>query len=141
GCVRRPTRTTSRWSAASRPAGRWPGAPPRAGRAGRCAWPAAAAGKSWIKAKVSGVGDYGRDVKFGYFLIPQAEAPLLAIAREVERRGLDYIAVQDHPYQRRFVDTWTLLSMIGAVTERVHLFPDVANLPLRPPAVLAKAAA
>lgn len=80
-------------------------------------------------------------IKFGYFLIPNAGAPLFSIAQEVERRGLDYIAVQDHPYQRRFVDTWTLLSMIAASTSRIGLFPDVANLPLRPPAVMAKAAA
>ena len=85
--------------------------------------------------------DYGRAVKFGYFLIPNADAPLLSIAQEVERLGLDYVAVQDHPYQRRFVDTWTLLSMIAATTSRIGLFPDVANLPLRPPAVMAKAAA
>ena len=85
--------------------------------------------------------DYGHPIKFGYFLIPNADSPLLSIAQEVERLGLDYIAVQDHPYQRRFVDTWTLLSMIAASTSRVGLFPDVANLPLRPPAVLAKAAA
>ena len=80
-------------------------------------------------------------LKFGYFLIPNAESPLLSIAQEAERLGLDYIAVQDHPYQRRFVDTFTLLSMIAATTSRIRLFPDVANLPLRPPAVLAKAAA
>jgi alkanesulfonate monooxygenase SsuD/methylene tetrahydromethanopterin reductase-like flavin-dependent oxidoreductase (luciferase family) len=85
--------------------------------------------------------DYGRAVRFGYFLIPNAADPLLATAREVERRGLDYVAVQDHPYQRRFVDALTLLSVIAGATARVGLFPDVANLPLRPPAVLAKAAA
>ena len=85
--------------------------------------------------------DYGRAIKFGYFLIPNADAPLLSIAREVERRGLDYVGVQDHPYQRRFVDTWTLLSMIAAATSRIGIFPDVANLPLRPPALMAKAAA
>jgi alkanesulfonate monooxygenase SsuD/methylene tetrahydromethanopterin reductase-like flavin-dependent oxidoreductase (luciferase family) len=85
--------------------------------------------------------DYGREVRFGYFLIPYAADPLLATAREVERLGLDYIGVQDHPYQRRFVDTWTLLSILAATTSRVGLFPDVACLPLRPPAVLAKAAA
>jgi alkanesulfonate monooxygenase SsuD/methylene tetrahydromethanopterin reductase-like flavin-dependent oxidoreductase (luciferase family) len=79
--------------------------------------------------------------KFGYFLVPNADSPLLSIAQEVERRGLDYIAIQDHPYQRRFVDAWTLLSMIAATTSRIGLFPDVANLPLRPPAVMAKAAA
>jgi alkanesulfonate monooxygenase SsuD/methylene tetrahydromethanopterin reductase-like flavin-dependent oxidoreductase (luciferase family) len=66
---------------------------------------------------------------------------LLSIAGEVERLGLDYIGVQDHPYQRRFVDTWALLSMIAAITSRVSVFPDVANLPLRPPAVMAKTAA
>jgi len=85
--------------------------------------------------------DYGREVRFGYFLIPNVADPLLATAQEVERLGLDYIGVQDHPYQRRFVDTWTLLAMIAATTARVRVFPDVANLPLRPPAVLAKAAA
>jgi alkanesulfonate monooxygenase SsuD/methylene tetrahydromethanopterin reductase-like flavin-dependent oxidoreductase (luciferase family) len=85
--------------------------------------------------------EHDRAVKFGYFLIPNADSPLLQIAQEVERLGLDYIAVQDHPYQRRFVDTWTLLSMIAARTSRIGLFPDVANLPLRPPAVMAKAAA
>jgi alkanesulfonate monooxygenase SsuD/methylene tetrahydromethanopterin reductase-like flavin-dependent oxidoreductase (luciferase family) len=85
--------------------------------------------------------DYPRTIKFGYFLIPYAESPLLSIAQQVERLGLDYIGIQDHPYQRRFVDTWTLLSMIAATTSRIGLFPDVANLPLRPPAVMAKAAA
>src|SRR5919198_5877844 len=85
--------------------------------------------------------DFGRELRFGYFLIPNAADPLLATARQVERLGLDYVAVQDHPYQRRFVDAWTLLSMVAATTSRVGVFPDVANLPLRPPAVLAKAAA
>ena len=82
-----------------------------------------------------------RDLKFGYFLIPNADSPLLSMAQEVERLGLDYVAVQDHPYQRRFVDTWTLLSMIAATTSRIGIFPDVADLPLRPPALMAKAAA
>lgn len=85
--------------------------------------------------------DYGRPLEFGYFLVPNADDPLLDIAAEVERLGLDLIGVQDHPYQRRYVDTWTLLSMIAARTSRLRVFPDVACLPLRPPAVLAKAAA
>ena len=87
------------------------------------------------------VPDYGRELTFGYFLIPNAADPLLDAAREIEARGLDWIGVQDHPYQRRFVDTWTLLGAIAAATARVGFFPDVANLPLRPPAVMAKAAA
>jgi alkanesulfonate monooxygenase SsuD/methylene tetrahydromethanopterin reductase-like flavin-dependent oxidoreductase (luciferase family) len=87
------------------------------------------------------VPDYGRDLSFGYFLIPNAADPLLATARAIEASGLDWIGIQDHPYQRRFVDTWTLLGAIAGVTSRIGFFPDVANLPLRPPAVLAKAAA
>ena len=85
--------------------------------------------------------DYGRDPTFGYFLIPNAADPLLDAAREIEARGLDWIGVQDHPYQRRFVDTWALLGAIAAATTQVGFFPDVANLPLRPPAIMAKAAA
>jgi alkanesulfonate monooxygenase SsuD/methylene tetrahydromethanopterin reductase-like flavin-dependent oxidoreductase (luciferase family) len=87
------------------------------------------------------MADYGRDLKFGYFLIPNAVNPLLDTARDAERLGLDYIAVQDHPYQRRFVDPFVLMSMVAATTSRLAFFPDVANLPLRPPAVLAKMAA
>ena len=87
------------------------------------------------------VPDYGRDLTFGYFLIPNAADPLLETAREIEARGLDWVGVQDHPYQRRFVDTWMLLGAIAAITTRVGFFPDVANLPLRPPAVMGKAAA
>jgi alkanesulfonate monooxygenase SsuD/methylene tetrahydromethanopterin reductase-like flavin-dependent oxidoreductase (luciferase family) len=87
------------------------------------------------------VPDYGRDLSFGYFLIPNAADPLLDTAREIESRGLDWIGIQDHPYQRRFVDTWSLFGAVAAVTTRVGFFPDVANLPLRPPAIMAKAAA
>lgn len=82
-----------------------------------------------------------RRLQFGYFLVPLAAEPLIATAQRAERLGLDYIGIQDHPYQRRFVDTWSLLAMIAASTTTVRVFPDVANLPLRPPAVMAKAAA
>src|SRR3954468_2462353 len=58
-----------------------------------------------------------------------------------EEAGLDLVTFQDHPYQRRFLDTFTLLAYLAARTERIRLAPDVANLPLRPPAMLAKAAA
>ncbi|HXJ66845.1 MAG TPA: LLM class flavin-dependent oxidoreductase, partial [Actinomycetota bacterium] len=44
-------------------------------------------------------------------------------------------------YQWRFHDTWTLISYLAALTSRIRFFPDVANLPLRPPAVLAKSVA
>lgn len=78
---------------------------------------------------------------FGYFLVPNAGDPLIETAQRVEALGLDYVAVQDHPYQRRYVETWSLMAMIAASTTTLRVFPDVANLPLRPPAVMAKAAA
>jgi alkanesulfonate monooxygenase SsuD/methylene tetrahydromethanopterin reductase-like flavin-dependent oxidoreductase (luciferase family) len=65
----------------------------------------------------------------------------VAAAMAAERVGLDLVTFQDHPYQRRFVDTWTLLSFVAARTERVRLAGNVLNLPLRPPTVLAKSVA
>jgi alkanesulfonate monooxygenase SsuD/methylene tetrahydromethanopterin reductase-like flavin-dependent oxidoreductase (luciferase family) len=87
--------------------------------------------------------DYGRSIEFGFFLIPNAdEYPhLIEQAELADRLGLQYIGVQDHPYQQRYLDTLTLLPVLAARTSRISLFPDVANLPLRQPAVLAKAAA
>ncbi|MDX6381430.1 MAG: hypothetical protein QOI57_2454 [Rubrobacteraceae bacterium] len=86
---------------------------------------------------------YGRKLEFGASVEPLAVPPDWAarIAKAADRTGLDLVGIQDHPYQRRFLDTWTLISTLVPVTERVRFFPDVANLPLRPPAMLAKAAA
>ena len=87
--------------------------------------------------------DYGQPVRFGVFLTPHAIQPsrTLELAALADELGFDLIGVQDHPYQRRFLDTWTLLTAIAMRTKTVQVFPDVANLPLRPPAVLAKSAA
>jgi alkanesulfonate monooxygenase SsuD/methylene tetrahydromethanopterin reductase-like flavin-dependent oxidoreductase (luciferase family) len=85
--------------------------------------------------------DYGQPVRFGVFITPEASERPLRQAAIADELGFDVIGVQDHPYQRRFFDTWTLLTAMAMRTERITLFPDVANLPLRPPAMLAKAAA
>src|SRR5213594_5167308 len=85
--------------------------------------------------------DHGLQVRFGVFVTPEATQRPLQHAVMADELGFDLIGVQDHPYQRRFFDTWTLLTAIAMRTERITVFPDVANLPLRPPAVLAKAAA
>jgi alkanesulfonate monooxygenase SsuD/methylene tetrahydromethanopterin reductase-like flavin-dependent oxidoreductase (luciferase family) len=87
--------------------------------------------------------DYGHPLEFGYFLVPDAGDPLgvLETASLVDGLGYDVIGVQDHPYQSRHLDTSSLLAAILAQTASVRVFADVANLPLRPPAVLAKAAA
>jgi alkanesulfonate monooxygenase SsuD/methylene tetrahydromethanopterin reductase-like flavin-dependent oxidoreductase (luciferase family) len=83
------------------------------------------------------------DVKLGIFVVPDATDPDSTIEQIVaaDRAGLDLIGVQDHPYQRRFFDTWTLLAYAAGRTERLRLVPDVINLPLRLPSVLAKSAA
>ena len=82
-------------------------------------------------------------MRLGVFVVPDAEDSGLTLAQidAADELGLDVVGVQDHPYQRRFLDTWTLLPYAAARTRRVVLVPDVANLPLRNPAVLAKAAA
>jgi alkanesulfonate monooxygenase SsuD/methylene tetrahydromethanopterin reductase-like flavin-dependent oxidoreductase (luciferase family) len=82
-------------------------------------------------------------VKLGIFAVPDASDPAstLEVIEAADLAGLDLVGVQDHPYQRRFFDTWTLLSFVAARTQRIRLLTDVANLPLRPPAMLAKAAA
>jgi alkanesulfonate monooxygenase SsuD/methylene tetrahydromethanopterin reductase-like flavin-dependent oxidoreductase (luciferase family) len=82
-------------------------------------------------------------IRFGISLVPATEdldriRELVAVA---DQAGLDLVGVQDHPYQRRFLDGWSLIGVLLAETRRISFFTDVANLPLRPPAVMAKAAA
>jgi alkanesulfonate monooxygenase SsuD/methylene tetrahydromethanopterin reductase-like flavin-dependent oxidoreductase (luciferase family) len=80
---------------------------------------------------------------FGVFPVPDAERQDAVIEQVLlaDREGLDLVGIQDHPYQRRHLDAWTLISYLAGRTERVRFFPDVANLPLRHPALLAKSAA
>ena len=89
------------------------------------------------------MADYGHDLTFGVFITPQNQRPheVVALAQLAERVGLDLVTFQDHPYQPGFLDTWTLLSWVAAQTERVKVAPNVLNLPLRPPAVVGRAAA
>jgi len=87
--------------------------------------------------------DYGHPLEFAYFLTPDAGDPpaVLETARLADSLGYDLLGVQDHPYQPRHLDTQSLLAAILAQTESVRVFAAVGNLPLRPPAVLAKSAA
>lgn len=89
------------------------------------------------------MGDYGHNLLFGCFLSPSAAQPeaLVALARVADEIDLDLLSVQDHPYQPGFLDAWTLLSSLAGTTGQITLFPNVANLPLRPPAVLARSVA
>jgi alkanesulfonate monooxygenase SsuD/methylene tetrahydromethanopterin reductase-like flavin-dependent oxidoreductase (luciferase family) len=89
------------------------------------------------------VSDYGHEIEFGYFLIPDAGDPggVLETARLADRLGYDLLAVQDHPYQPAHLDALALLGVILGQTEQIRVFQDVGNLPLRPPAVFAETAA
>lgn len=80
---------------------------------------------------------------FGFFLNPTAGDPQepFRLAKILDQHGLDLLTVQDHPYQWRFYETWTLLTALAMATSRIHISPNVANLPLRLPALLAKQAA
>jgi hypothetical protein len=87
--------------------------------------------------------DYGHDLAFGTFLTPAVDDParVIALAQLTEQVGLDLVTFQDHPYQPRLMDAWTLLSVVAAQTERVKVATNVANLPLRHPVVLARSVA
>ncbi len=79
----------------------------------------------------------------GISIVPHADSleRHRELARVADQGGLALVGVQDHPYQRHFFDTWSLIPTLLAETRQISFFTDVANLPLRPPAVMAKAAA
>lgn len=87
--------------------------------------------------------DYGHALEFGAFITPSAAAPdaPVLLSQVAEASGLDLVTFQDHPYQPAFLDTWTLMSFVAARTDGIRIAPNVLNVPLRPPAVVARAAA
>jgi alkanesulfonate monooxygenase SsuD/methylene tetrahydromethanopterin reductase-like flavin-dependent oxidoreductase (luciferase family) len=87
--------------------------------------------------------DYGHPITFGLSLYPSVDLvdDNTRLAQEADEAGLDYVAIQDHAYNREFLDTWTLLCYLAAETERITFVPDVLDLQLRPPTIAAKAAA
>ncbi len=83
------------------------------------------------------------DLQFGVFITPSSAQPeaVVELAVLADQVGLDLVTFQDHPYQPKLLDVWTLLSYVAARTSRIRLAPNVLNLPLRPPAVVARAVA
>lgn len=86
--------------------------------------------------------------------LPEVERPVrwtevMSMARAAEESGFASVWVGDHLLYRATAartergpfETWTLLSALAAVTERVELGPLVACAAFHPPAVLAKMAA
>jgi alkanesulfonate monooxygenase SsuD/methylene tetrahydromethanopterin reductase-like flavin-dependent oxidoreductase (luciferase family) len=95
-----------------------------------------------------------RPLEFGYFTQPRGQGDpardphpshklMLRDAQEAERLGFDAVWVPDHFYMERptkletFPECWTLLSAIGATTQRVRLGTMVIAAGFRHPAVLA----
>lgn len=52
------------------------------------------------------------------------------LVRAADDGGLALTGIQDHPYQRHFFDTWSLIAALLGETRRISFFTDVANLPL-----------
>jgi alkanesulfonate monooxygenase SsuD/methylene tetrahydromethanopterin reductase-like flavin-dependent oxidoreductase (luciferase family) len=87
--------------------------------------------------------DYGHPITFGLSLDPSADRPgdMRRLAEFAQETGLEYLAVQDHPYQPSQLDMWTLITHLAAQVPRISFLPDVADLQLRSPVMLAQAAA
>lgn len=89
------------------------------------------------------MSDYGHPLEFGVSIDPTAAdyAASLDLARQADEAGLEYLAVQDHPYQPDYLDVWTMMGHLAARTENIAVMSDVIDLQLRPPTILAKSAA
>ena len=87
--------------------------------------------------------DYGHPLRFGISIDPASAdfAQSLLLAQQADRAGLDYLAVQDHPYQPTHLDALSLMSVLLDRTEQIAVVSDVLDLQLRPPTILGKAAA
>lgn len=87
--------------------------------------------------------DHDHPLAFGTFLTPLNADPLgpVRLAQLSQEVGLEYVGIQDHPYQPRFHEAWTLLSWIAGQAERIRLMPAVLNTPMRHPGVMARSAA
>ncbi|MFD1714855.1 LLM class flavin-dependent oxidoreductase [Amnibacterium flavum] len=87
--------------------------------------------------------DYGHPISFGISIDPTSAgfAQALSLAHQADAAGLEYLAVQDHPYQPSHLDALSLMSILVDRTDRIAVVSDVLDLQLRPPTMLAKAAA
>lgn len=87
--------------------------------------------------------DYRHELQFGINLVPVAKQvkSVVAIAQISEQAGMDYVTFQDHPYNNTLIDAFTLMTWVAAQTSEIKIAPNVLNVPLRPPAMLARQAA
>ena len=82
-------------------------------------------------------------MQFGVFIGPTAD-DIAGVRQRVlaaERAGFDFVSIQDHPYVPDYLDAFALIANLVGSTSTLRFVTDVANLPLRPAPMLAKAAA
>jgi alkanesulfonate monooxygenase SsuD/methylene tetrahydromethanopterin reductase-like flavin-dependent oxidoreductase (luciferase family) len=82
-------------------------------------------------------------LEFGVSIVPSLDALETgrAVVAAADEAGLDLVGIQDHPYAPKFVETFALIGDLLATTRQIRFFPDVANVPLRLPAMIGKTAA
>ena len=66
--------------------------------------------------------DYGHDLQFGTFITPDAAQAdrVVELALLTEAAGLELATFQDHPYQARFLDAWTVIATVLARLDDEH---------------------
>jgi alkanesulfonate monooxygenase SsuD/methylene tetrahydromethanopterin reductase-like flavin-dependent oxidoreductase (luciferase family) len=76
------------------------------------------------------MSDFGLSAQFCVSVTPNDSdlEQIAALVDTADQTGFYLVAVQDHPYNPQFLDTWTLLGFLAACTEPVRFFPDVADL-------------
>jgi alkanesulfonate monooxygenase SsuD/methylene tetrahydromethanopterin reductase-like flavin-dependent oxidoreductase (luciferase family) len=81
-----------------------------------------------------------REVVFGFGAHSTIdEAPeLLGMAELADREGLDLFSLSDHPYLGARLDAYATVGYVVGRTRRLAGFANVTNVPLRPPAMLAR---
>ena len=62
------------------------------------------------------------------------------LAEQADRDGLDHVSLSEHPYVADLLDGYATVGVILGRTERLSVFVNVTNLPLRPAPVLARTA-
>ncbi|MEU0466619.1 LLM class flavin-dependent oxidoreductase [Amycolatopsis sp. NPDC006131] len=81
------------------------------------------------------------DVVFGFGAHTGVDevTDLLRMVRRADADGLDLVSLSDHPYFGSRLDAYATIGFLLGNTERIAGFANVTNLPLRPPAMLARA--
>jgi len=80
-------------------------------------------------------------MSFGINVPATTDVDPVALARQAESLGYDFVSAADHPCGASPTrETWTMLTWIAANTSRIRVATRVLGVPYRPPAMVAKMA-